>query len=318
MIQLYHGSDFLFNRFAFVNVGKKPGTSGAGFGIYLTDNPDDATKYGKYLYTVQVQLQKELNNIKLNLTKDQVRTIVRKFENEVKRTGGNSYIECWEYDENKAISNLLKYNYSDTDLINDIINATNCPIEMMTVITSLGYTHSIDKETPNNVKDINGIITTNYVIFDLNCIRIVKREKSEDYWKNLTESIDFEDDSIEFRMDQLKNFAKLNTSYVNLNQFESGIKTGNQGKSKSKSQRRLFGMALAYKRGELPAKYASDEIKKMSKSMDQETLHNFAATKQKKRRKDGSVGKRNNIPDYVKGSKYRPELKNSKTLKPKN
>ena len=306
MIQLYHGSDFLFNRFAFVNVGKKSGTSGAGFGIYLTDNPDDATKYGKYLYTVQAQLQKELSNVKLNLSKDQVRTILRKFEQEVKRTGGNSYIECWEYDENKALSNLIKYNSSDTDLINDIINATNCPIEMMTVICALGYTHSTDKKTPNNVKDINGKVTTNYVIFDLNCLRIVKREKSEDYWKNLSESIkeDFGED--------LNEFGKKLTK---LNQFESGTKTGNQGKSKSKSQRRLFGMALAYKRGKLNSKYASDEIKKMAKSMDQETLHNFAATKQKKRRKDGSVGKRNNIPDYVKGSKYRPELKNSKSLK---
>ena len=312
MIQLYHGSDFLFNRFAFVNVGKKSGTSGAGFGIYLTDNPDDATKYGKYLYTVNAEFQKELSNTKLTLRRDQVRLILRRFEDEVAKSDGNSYIECWEYDENKALTNLLKYNSSDTELINDIINATNCPIEMMNVVTSLGYTHSIDKVTPNKVKEINGKITTNYVVFDLNCLRIVKREKSEDYWKNLSES--YEDNAF---YEPLKN----------LNQFESGDKTGDslqarhllqdEGKSKSKSQRRLFGMALAYKRGKLDSKYASDEIKKMANSMDQETLHNYAATKQKKRRKDGSVGKRNNIPDYVKGSKYRPELKNSKSLKPK-
>ena len=312
MIQLYHGSDFLFNRFAFVNVGKKSGTSGAGFGIYLTDNPDDATKYGKYLYTVQVQLQKELSNVRLSLTKDQVRTILRKFELEVKRTGGNSYIECWNYNENESLTNLIKYNSSDTDLINDIINATNCPIEMMTVISALGYTHSTDKETPNNVKDINGKITTNYVIFNLNCLRIVKREKSEDYWANLMESYD---------NSQVHDYINNHQFYEplkNLNQFESGEKTGRQGKAKSKSQRRAMAMALAYKRGKLPEKYASEGIKKMAKSMDQETLHNFAATKQKKRNKEGSVGKRNNIPDYVKGSKYRPNLKNSKSMKNKN
>lgn len=317
MIQLYHGSDYLFNRFAFVNVGKKAGTSGAGFGIYLTDNPDDATNYGKFLYTVQVQLQKELSNTKISLSKEQIRTILRKFENEVKRTGGNSYIECWEYNENKALSALINYNYSDIDIINDIINSTNCPIEMMAVICALGYTHSTDKITPNKVNNIDGTITTNYVIFDLNCLRIIKREKSEDYWKNLMESEDFEDDSIEFRMDQLKNFAKLNIPYNNLNQFESGTKTGEQGKAKSKSQRRAMAMALAYKRGKLPEKYASEGIKKMAKSMSEESLHNFAATKQKKRRKDGSIGKRNNIPDYVKGSKYRPNLKNSKSMKKK-
>ena len=305
MIQLYHGSDHLFNRFAFVNVGKESGTSGAGFGIYLTDNPNDATKYGKFLYTVQAQLQKELSNTKLNLSKDQVRTILRRFEQEVQKTDGNSYVECWEYDENKALTNLIKYNSSDVDLINDIINSTNCPIEMMTVITSLGYTHAIDKETPNR-KRKDGSITTNYVIFNLDCLRIVKREKSEDYWKNLSESIreDFSEDLDEYA-----------SSFKKLNQFESGTKTGEQGKAKSKSQRRAMAMALAYKRGKLPEKYASEGIKKMANSMSEESLHNFAATKQKKRKKDGSVGKRNNIPDYVKGSKYRPNLKNSKSMK---
>ncbi len=299
MIQLYHGSDYIFNRFAFVNVGKKGGTSGAGFGIYLTDNPDDATKYGKFLYTVQAQLQKELSNVKLSLSKDQVRTILRKFENEIKRTNGNSYIECWEYDENKALTNLIKYNTSDIDLINDIINATNCPLEMMSVICALGYTHSIDRKTPNKVIDIDGTITTNYVIFNLNCIRIVKREKSEDYWKNLMES--YEDDS------QVHDYINNHQFYEplkNLNQFESGTKTGEQGKAKSKSQRRLFALALKQKRGQLDKKYSNQTIKKMAKSMSEETLHNFAATKQKKRRKDGSIGKRNNIPTYVKGSKY--------------
>lgn len=301
MIQLYHGSDYLFNRFAFVNVGKKSGTSGAGFGIYLTDNPEDACKYGKYIYTVQVQLQKELSNVKVSLKRDQLRTIIRKFE----AIADNSYIENYEglnprylSNEDKAIASLLKFNSCDVDIINDIINLTNCPVEMMQVLSNLGYTHTIDTKTPQDN------ITKNYIIFDLNCVRIVKREKTEDYFSNLMES---------YSIDENPFYEKLK----NLNQFESGTKTGNQGKSKSKSQRRLFGMALAYKRGKLNAKYASPEIKKMADSMDQETLHNFAATKQKKRKKDGSIGKRNNIPDYVKGSDYRPHLKNSKSLKNK-
>lgn len=304
MIQLYHGSDFLFNRFAFVNVGKKAGTSGGGFGIYLTDNPDDACKYGKYLYTVSAQLQKELSNTKLCLQRDQIRTILRKFEQEIIKTGGNSYIECWEYSEDIALTSLIKYNTCDVDLINDIINATNCPIEMMNVISSLGYTHTIDKKTPQDG------ITTNYVIFNLNCIKIVKRELASDFWKNLSESI--REDYMEVVRSGYD--SEFYEPLRNLNQMQ----TGNQGKSKSKSQRRLFAMALAYKRGKLDSKYASDSIKKMASSMDQETLHNYAATKQKKRCKDGSIGKRNNIPDYVKGSEYRPHLKNSKSLKPKS
>lgn len=71
------------------------------------------------------------------------------------------------------------------------------------------------------------------------------------------------------------------------------------GKARSKKQRRLFAMALLYKRGQLDPKYASDSIKKLSDSLSEDKLHEFAATKQKKRRKDGSVGKRNAIPYQV-------------------
>lgn len=69
--------------------------------------------------------------------------------------------------------------------------------------------------------------------------------------------------------------------------------------ARSKSQRRLFAMALMYKRGKLDPKYHSDAIKKLSEQPE-ETLHRYASTKQKKRRKDGSVGKHNAIPQKVK------------------
>lgn len=298
MLTLYHGSDYLFTRFAFTNVGKKHGTSGGGFGIYLTDNIEDACKYGKYLYTVQFQPQKELSNTKQLLTREQVRTILRKFE----QIADNSYIENFEYTnpvnqtaETKALTNLIKYSDTDVNLCNDIINATGGSLEMMQVLVSLGYTHTVDKVTPKtNISD--GKSTTNYIIFNLapQCVKIVKREVSADI---------------------ANGFTDLNES--DLLEFESGTKTGHQGKAKSKSQRRLFAMALAYKRGKLSDKYASEHIKKMAKSMDQETLHNYAATKQKRRKKNGQIGKRNNIPSYVKGSKYRPDVKNSKTLRPK-
>lgn len=48
-------------------------------------------------------------------------------------------------------------------------------------------------------------------------------------------------------------------------------------KSVSKSQQRLMGMALAYKRGELDS--ASDEVKKLAKSMSTKDLQDFAKTK---------------------------------------
>lgn len=72
--------------------------------------------------------------------------------------------------------------------------------------------------------------------------------------------------------------------------------------ARSKAQRRLFAMALMYKRGKLDSKYHSDSIIKLSK-LPEKTLHDFAATNQKRRRKDGSIGKRDRIPQKVKKSK---------------
>jgi hypothetical protein len=69
--------------------------------------------------------------------------------------------------------------------------------------------------------------------------------------------------------------------------------------AKSKVQRRLFGMAYAYKKGKLNPKYASPEVKKLANSLSREKLREFAKTNELKRRKDGTVGKRNNIPERI-------------------
>ena len=64
--------------------------------------------------------------------------------------------------------------------------------------------------------------------------------------------------------------------------------------SVSKTQQRLMGQALAYKRGEIKAKdlnpQYSDEIKKLAKSMTEKQLKHFASTKHK------------NLPEKVKES----------------
>lgn len=69
--------------------------------------------------------------------------------------------------------------------------------------------------------------------------------------------------------------------------------------AKSKAQRRLMAMAYLYKHGRLGEKFASAEVKELSK-LDDSFLKAKASTDQKKKRKDGSVGKRNNIPYKVK------------------
>lgn len=76
--------------------------------------------------------------------------------------------------------------------------------------------------------------------------------------------------------------------------------------AKSKAQRRLMAMAMLYKRGRLDSKYASEEVKRLAKSMTDEDLEKFAKTKQKR------------LPKYVKGSKYRTKANKAKKEKEKD
>lgn len=56
--------------------------------------------------------------------------------------------------------------------------------------------------------------------------------------------------------------------------------------AQSKAQRRLFALALQYKRGELSASDVSDEVKELSK-LPEEKLRDYAKTKE------------TDLPDYV-------------------
>ena len=58
-------------------------------------------------------------------------------------------------------------------------------------------------------------------------------------------------------------------------------------KAKSKSQQRMMGMALAYKRGELKGSQVSDQVKKMADTMSEKDLEDYAKTKH------------DNLPDSV-------------------
>ena len=51
--------------------------------------------------------------------------------------------------------------------------------------------------------------------------------------------------------------------------------------AKSKSQQKLFGMALALEREKMPKKKASKKVKAISKGMSEEEIKNFAKTKHK-------------------------------------
>lgn len=292
MITLYHGSEYLFNKFLFKNVGKKSGISGAGFGLYFSNLKADALAYGPIVYTVNVELQKELSNDKLSLDYSMVRVLLQYFES----ITPVKFIE--QFSSLKDALQLLMDSSTDTDLVGCIVSKTGCINEMMQTLVHYGYTHSMDNDTP----EASDII--NYVIYDLDCLTIVKREKPLD---TLTESyIQEELEYIDLMECETRilccNYPESLVSLSDNMQRDARTKTlsQGQGRAKSKSQRRLMAMALAYKKGKLPEKYASDTIKKLSKTIEQSTLKDFAKTKQKKRRKDGSIGKRNNIPERVK------------------
>ena len=51
--------------------------------------------------------------------------------------------------------------------------------------------------------------------------------------------------------------------------------------AQSQQQQKLFGLALAFKRGEVPASEVSDEIKDIAERMSEKEIEDFAATKHK-------------------------------------
>lgn len=297
---LYHGSDYDFNKFAFKNVGKKSGTSGAGFGLYFTTSKADALCYGKILYTVEATIRKIISNYKITFSRQLLSQMLAYFES----ISENSYVESWgdisqgvdslSYRNifTFAVNGLLKFNHSDVEIINDIIQATSGALEMLQTLKHFGYSNTIDTTTPNGV-DTDGDKTENWIFYDTDCLKIIKKEK------DLLECLDFVNRVPDLTRTRA-NLMECSEVYHQMLQQEK-----NKGRARSKSQRRLMAMALAYKRGKLDSKYINDTIKNLSKTIKQDTLENFAKTKQKRRRKDGSVGKRNAIPDYVNGSKYK-------------
>lgn len=305
---LYHGSDYDFNKFAFINVGKKFGLSGAGYGLYFTTSKADALYYGKILYTVEATIKKAISLYKITFSRTMLIKILQEFE----RISDNSYVEAfgdispginssaYRNAFTEAINSLLNYNKSDVDIINDIMHVTSSETEMLKVLKKFGYSHTIDMTTPDGKR------TQNWIFYDTDCLKIIKKEKE------LLESVDFETPQLALNLnskqynlikntdiyDQLVNQNFDNTlNHESINNWKELEET--VGRAHSKAQRRLMAMALAYKRGDLQEKYVNQTIKKLAKTIDEDTLKDFASTNQKRRRKDGSIGKRNNIPHYV-------------------
>lgn len=164
-ITVYHGSNYKFDQFSFINMGKSSGTTGAGFGLYFSQSKADALTYGKYIYECNLQLQNNLSNTDVTLNKKTLTLILDKLFDR-----GKNYYQNFDNNKNQTITNLLEYNLSDTEIIGDIVNAQGGLKDIMEILTQLGYTHTLDNETPEDKTNIH------YIVYDLNAIEIINRK----------------------------------------------------------------------------------------------------------------------------------------------
>lgn len=174
----YHGSSAVFDNFDLKFVGTESGTSGAGFGIYFSDSKADALCYGDVVYTCMLQLHDNVSNTKVTFTTTKIKAILDTLANDY---GGN-YYACFGYEnalENekiRVITSLRNKAKSDTDIVGDLVNSLfggNCK-NVLEVLVKYGYTHTLDKETPED-KTI-----THYIVYDTNAITMNKCETLDD------------------------------------------------------------------------------------------------------------------------------------------
>lgn len=170
IVQVYHGSDIKFDNFSFENVGKFAGISGAGFGLYFSDTKADALTYGKYIYTCILELKANVSNKKITFDKKILEVILNKLDMDY----GISFYEDFNFDKIKAISDLLIFCNTDTQIIGAIINSHNCLKEIMEVLILYGYDHTIDLESPELEHSVH------YIVYDLDAIEIQKVETLND------------------------------------------------------------------------------------------------------------------------------------------
>lgn len=80
--------------------------------------------------------------------------------------------------------------------------------------------------------------------------------------------------------------------------FFSFRKTLNEA-AVSKQQQKLFALALAYRKGEIPADEVSDTVKKMAKDVSMKELEKFAGTKHKGLPDKVDEDKRKGLPAHL-------------------
>lgn len=167
-VLVYHGSPNKFDKFKFDFVGKNNGITGGGFGLYFSESKSDAQSYGKYVYTVFLQLQNNVSSTEVTFTPQLLKCILDSIPTK------HSYYEKYTVsNKSKFINTLLRLSKSDIEIIADIINKSfggDCQ-PMLEILTKYGLTHTVDHETPEDPT------ITHYIIYDINAINMLSIEK---------------------------------------------------------------------------------------------------------------------------------------------
>ena len=104
----YHGSNSKIDSFSLDHLGKGQGHDTRGPGIYLTNNPEDAKIYGKYIHEVEV------NMVKSKILTDKVKTIRRGIRILISKCPDPDDLYNWDQNKSRAINvatdSICKYN----------------------------------------------------------------------------------------------------------------------------------------------------------------------------------------------------------------
>lgn len=164
MITAYHGSDTKFSKFDPQKIGGSNGTNN-GFGFYFSDNEDEASTYGKYVYEVQLNIRNLISDTKKTLS----RPVIKKLLDNLAKIECN-YYQNFDYNVKATIDSLLDSCDTDTEIIGDVINAVGSIQDVLLQLSKMGYSHTINLDT-------FALNSVHYVMFDPNDIKIVKVTK---------------------------------------------------------------------------------------------------------------------------------------------
>lgn len=172
-IIVYHGSNHKFDLFKNDFVGGEKANDAQGPGIYFTDNIDDASHYGKYLYTVKLTPNKILSDRNKNgITPNLVVKLIKMCPD----WEMNAY--DWNENLNKGLNLSVKAifeNDNAKDIITEVYTTyySYRPILYVKNCTQLG----IDGISHKNIWGDGVSSSQHYIIYNPSIVEILKIEE---------------------------------------------------------------------------------------------------------------------------------------------